>query len=59
MPKPNYAFEKRQREQQKKRKAEEKAQRKSQPGGSEPEAGDAPVQQVTSEPQSTPPATTG
>jgi len=56
--KPNYAFEKRQREQQKKRKAEEKAQRKSQPGTSQPEPGEVPAQQVVSDTSSPPlPAT--
>ena len=55
MAKPNYAFEKRQREQQKKRKAEEKAQRKSQPGTSQPETGEAPVQQDGADMSSPPP----
>lgn len=49
MAKPNYAFEKRQREQQKKRKAEEKAQRKSQAGTTEPEPGETPVQPSVSD----------
>jgi hypothetical protein len=43
--KPNYQFEKRQRELAKKRKKEEKAQRKTSPGGEplpEPQQGDAP-----------------
>jgi hypothetical protein len=40
--KPNYSFEKRQRELAKKRKKEEKAARKGSPGSpNEPEAGDA------------------
>lgn len=38
MPKPNYSFEKRQRELAKKRKKEDKAARKAQPRGEEPEA---------------------
>ena len=42
MPKPNYAFEKRQRELEKKRKKEEKAQRKQQPRADGP--ADAPVE---------------
>jgi hypothetical protein len=46
VPKPNYAFEKRQRELEKKRKKEEKAQRKQParsdgPGESAPQGGDA------------------
>ena len=42
MAKPNYSFEKRQRELAKKRKKEEKAARKGSPGSpNEPEAGDA------------------
>ena len=42
MAKPNYPFEKRQREQQKKQKKAEKAQRKAQPAPAAPEA-DTPV----------------
>jgi hypothetical protein len=42
MPKPNYAFEKRQRELEAKRKKADKASRKSQPANpSEPQAGPA------------------
>lgn len=44
MAKPNYQFEKRQREQQKKQKKAEKAQRKALPAQTEPSATDFPVQ---------------
>jgi hypothetical protein len=59
MPKPNYAFEKRQRELEKKRKKEEKAERKKHrgEGGTGPE-GEAPQDQAAegTQPGSAPPA---
>jgi hypothetical protein len=45
MAKPNYQFEKRQREQQKKQKKVEKAQRKSLPPQAEPSTTTAPAQE--------------
>ena len=53
MPKPNYAFEKRQREMEKKRKKEEKSHRKQQPRTDGP--GDTPPQGGEATAPATPP----
>ena len=61
MPKPNYAFERRQRELEKKRKKEEKALRKQtrgQEGAGEAPAAEAPDEQ-TAAPGATPAPTSG
>lgn len=55
MPKPNYSFEKRQRELAKKRKKEDKAARKAQPRG---EGGDAPGMDADGGPTEHPSETT-
>jgi hypothetical protein len=51
--KPNYSFEKRQRELAKKRKKEEKAQRKSSPPGAPEPAGEAPADGAPAQPDKT------